>query len=234
MALLTGARIAQIGPGRAAAVCGRMFADLGADPVSYLNAGKTFVDTMPDADLFMCQDAPEPQTDAPVVTISAFGRNGPQAGDPATDLTLFYASGIARLLTGQVDDLAEAPIRAAGEQSSVIAGLAAACAGMHAMLLPRSGARIDVSMQEALATLAMTELTRAGLTGRAGSRRRLTDGNGATVCILPASDGFAAISPREEKQWSAWVEVMGSPNWAFFLVSRANRIVLPIGTNYTR
>src|ERR1700736_2360607 len=51
-----------------------------------------------------------------------------------TDLTLFFASGIARLLTGQVDDLTEPPIRAVGEQSAFIGGLAGACAGMHAAM----------------------------------------------------------------------------------------------------
>ena len=72
---------------------------------------------------------------------------------------------------------------------------------------------MDVSIHEALATLATTELTRAGQTGKSWSRLRLADGNGATVCILPASDGYAAISPREEKQWQAWLEAMGSPDW---------------------
>ena len=71
---------------------------------------------------------------AALVFISPFGQTGPQADDPATDLTLFFASGIARLLTGQVDDLAEAPIRPVGQQSAFIGGIAAACAGMHAAL----------------------------------------------------------------------------------------------------
>ena len=67
-------------------------------------------------------------------------------------------------------------------------------------------------MQEALATMAMTELARAALTG-SRSRRRVADGNGATVCILPARDGYVAISPRESHQWEAWLKVMGSPDW---------------------
>ena len=74
-------------------------------------------------------------------------------------------------------------------------------------------ADIDVSMHEALATLAMTELANAGLTGKARPRKRVGDGNGATVCILPARDGYAAISPREDHQWAAWLEAMGSPAW---------------------
>jgi crotonobetainyl-CoA:carnitine CoA-transferase CaiB-like acyl-CoA transferase len=226
MALLTGLSVAQLGGGLAAAVAGRLFADMGArvtvsgadrtSPLAaHLNDGKAEA-PFAQADLILCQDGPDlaairaVNAVAPVVMISPFGQG---VGEPATDLTLHYASGIARLLTGQVDDLAEAPIRPVGEQSAFIGGLAAACAGMHAVLAPEPGAVIDVASREALATLAMTELTRAGLTGRAGSRKRLTDGNGATVCILPASDGYAAISPREDKQWEAWLMAMGNPDW---------------------
>src|SRR5881392_1853156 len=109
---------------------------------------------------------------AAIVAISPFGQAGPQSDDPATDLTLFFASGIARMLTGQVDELDEAPIRPVGEQSAFIGGIAAACAGMNAVLLGRAEPEpvIDVSIHEALATLAISELVRAGVTGRIWSR----------------------------------------------------------------
>ena len=171
MGLLTGFRAAQLGRGIAAAVCGRLLADVGADvacidpdssaPLArYLNHGKRIVaadataSALNPADLIVCEGPPrdlrarqyDPDTlrrlnaDAALVYISPFGQTGPKADDPATDLTLFFASGIARLLTGQVDDLAEAPIRPVGEQSAFIGGLAAACAGMHAALAPKPGA----------------------------------------------------------------------------------------------
>ena len=54
--------------------------------------------------------------------------------------------------------------------------------------------------------MAMTELARAGLAGNSRPRKRVSDGNGATVCILPARDGYAAISPREDRQWAAWLD----------------------------
>ncbi|MGY8958942.1 MAG: CoA transferase, partial [Alphaproteobacteria bacterium] len=44
-----------------------------------------------------------------LVYISPYGQTGPWANRPATDLTLFAASGVSRLLTGQVDDISEAP-----------------------------------------------------------------------------------------------------------------------------
>ena len=238
--LLAGFRVVQIGEGLAAAVCGRNLADIGAevgciDPdtstllADYLNHGKRVVsnDALSTADLIVCEGRPDDlrsrrhdppslrqlNTAAVLVAISPFGQTGPKANHPATDLTLLYASGIARLLTGQVDDLAEAPIRPVGDQSAFIGGLAAACAGMHAALAAEPGVVIDISIEEALATMAISELANAGLAGRSRPRKRLTDGNGATVTILPASDGYVAISPREERQWASWLAVMGSPDW---------------------
>lgn len=227
--MLAGLRVAQVGAGMAAAVCGRVLADvgasvacLGADRLSVLgeglNDGKPDADTIATADLIVTQDGPSvaalraANASAAIVVISPFGLTGPDAGHPATDLTLFAASGMSRLLTGQVDDASEPPIRPVGQQSAFIAGLAAACAAIHAVQAGPS-AVVDVSIQEALATLAMTELTRAGQTGKSWRRKREGDGNGSTVCILPARDGYAAISPREDRQWAAWLKAMGSPAW---------------------
>lgn len=244
MALLAGFRVVQVGPGMAAAVCGRLFADVGAAVTAtapdtatpftaYLDSGKSVAAdaaavraAIAAADLIVSEGGPAElrarahdaeslrriNGTAAIALISPFGQTGPRADEPATDLTLFCASGIARLLTGQVSDLTEPPIRPVGQQSAFLGGLAAACAGMHAAMAG-GGATVDVSIQEALATLAMTELARAGLTGKSWSRKRVKDGNGATVTILPASDGYAAISPREDRQWASWLEAMGSPDW---------------------
>jgi crotonobetainyl-CoA:carnitine CoA-transferase CaiB-like acyl-CoA transferase len=244
MDLLTGLRVLQLGRGMAAAVCGRLFADLGAEVTAsdpddatqlarYLNHGKGVAAAAKAAsavgrvDLVVCEGRPcelrDRQCDpdslrrryptATLVYISPYGLDGPNCDDPASDLTLFFSSGIARLLTGQVDDLAEPPIRPAGRQSAFIGGLAAACAAMHAVLLATAPALIDVSIEEALATMAVGELAKAGLGAESRPRRRVADGNGATVTILPASDGYVAISPREDRQWAAWLEVMGDPEW---------------------
>jgi crotonobetainyl-CoA:carnitine CoA-transferase CaiB-like acyl-CoA transferase len=240
MTLLAGLNIVQLGDGLAAAVCGRLFADIGAAVATvgadhstllaaYLNHAKPPAppDALAAADLIIAEGGPaalakrghDPHSlrgvspRARVALISPYGQTGPKADAPATDLTLLYASGIAHLLTGQVDDLAEPPIRPVGEQSAFIGGIAAACAAMHALLSANPGAVIDVSIEEALATMAMTELARAGLGKPSRPRRRVGDGNGATVCILPARDGYAAISPREDRQWAAWLKVMGSPEW---------------------
>src|SRR4051794_24186147 len=72
-ALLAGFRVAQLGGGMGAAVCGRLLADLGAvvscvdpdmsTPLSeYLNFGKAVADVdraLPSADLVVCEGAPK-------------------------------------------------------------------------------------------------------------------------------------------------------------------------------
>jgi crotonobetainyl-CoA:carnitine CoA-transferase CaiB-like acyl-CoA transferase len=242
MTLLAGFKVLQVGGGAAAAVCGRLLADVGADVscvepnvsttlLAFLNSGKAVAAAagahlIVREGLYDLTELRRANPSAVIVTISPYGEAGPQANDPATDLTLFFASGIARQLVGQIDDLSEPPIRPVGEQSAFIGGLAAACAGMHAAL-GKPGATIDVSIHEALATLSMTELARAGLNGKSWERRRVGDGNGATVTILPASDGYTAISPREEKQWASWLKAMGSPFWGDDprFVPKANRVM---------
>ena len=204
MSLLAELRTVQLGGGLAAAVCGRLLADVGAnvacvgpdvstDLTAYLNHRKRIVfndaaarDVIAAAELIVAEGRPRDllaqQYDADslrqvnpravLMFISPFGQTGQKADDPATDLTLFFASGIARLLTGQVDDLAEAPIRSVGKQSAFIGGLAAACAGMHAVLSAKPGAVIDVSIHEALATMAIGDLARVGLGGKTAPRKR--------------------------------------------------------------
>src|SRR5262245_14985741 len=149
MTLLSQFPVVQIGPGAAAAVCGRLLADVGAsvsciEPdtgstlLTYLNHAKRICDdrtsgqaALAAARLIVREGEPHSlaqsafdlpairrcSATAAIVTISPYGLSGPLADASATDLTLFYASGVARLLTGQVDDLGEPPIRPVGEQS---------------------------------------------------------------------------------------------------------------------
>lgn len=154
--------------------------------------------------------------DVVIVAITPFGLSGSNSQFRGGDLVTFHASGLARLLTGQVEDPAvEPPVRAAGDQSSFVAGITAACAAMLAMSSPQplKATVIDVSAQEALACMAIRELAAPAYDRPSQMRRLDGDGNGSTVSIIPAADGFIAISPREERQWQAWLGVMGNPIW---------------------
>src|SRR6516165_6433105 len=108
MSLLAGFRVVQIGRGLAAAVCGRLLVDVGAevaciDPdaatrlAAYLNRGKPVVarEALAAADLIVCEGRPaelrergcdgealrRANATAALLFISPFGQTGPRAND---------------------------------------------------------------------------------------------------------------------------------------------------------
>lgn len=84
------------------------------------------------------------------VAISPFGLTGPHADRPASDLTLMAAGGLLAL-AGDPD---REPLRAWGEQTSIIAGAHAATAtlmALHVLEADGVGQVVDVSVQEAVA-----------------------------------------------------------------------------------
>ena len=130
--LLQGLNVVQIGGGAAAAVCGRLLADTGAQVtcfapdvsstlLAWLNHGKAVTtdnaaqrECLAGAQLIVREGQPKAgaasayglaagltalrqiNLAAAIVTISPYGETGPQANDPATDLTLCFASGVSR------------------------------------------------------------------------------------------------------------------------------------------
>ena len=84
------------------------------------------------------------------VAISPYGLTGPYADRPASDLTLMAAGGLLAL-AGEPD---REPLRAWGEQTSVIAGVHAATAALIALHVAETESRgqiVDLSVQEAVA-----------------------------------------------------------------------------------
>ena len=250
--LLAGLRILEVGEPLAVAVCGRMFAELGAEvlqvrvPAAERPAESTearhareVIDALKrevgidrlealasDADLIVVGGEPRDlegrgwlpdqlrahTSNGVIAAITPFGLTGPRRDWIGGDLVTFHASGVARLLLGPVENAeVEPPVRAAGDQSEFIAGIAAACAAMHA-LCRGAPVDLDLSAQEAMAILPAREHSMPGYGMLSLSREKRADVLGASY-ILPASDGHVAISPREEHQWVAWSEVMGSPEW---------------------
>jgi crotonobetainyl-CoA:carnitine CoA-transferase CaiB-like acyl-CoA transferase len=153
---------------------------------------------------------------AVLVSLTPFGLSGPRSGHRGTDLTVFHASGLAKGLIGPVvDPDSTPPVRASGEQSQFISGAAAACAGMLALYrkqISGAGAVIDISMQEALSFMDISGMA-APVFNVPGRPRKLKQVPGPNLTLLPACDGWVAISPREEHQWKQWLSVMGNPEW---------------------
>jgi hypothetical protein len=229
--------VVQIGQGPAAAVCGRLLADVGAqvsciEPgagsslMIHLNHGKAIAagetaqrDALLAASLIVREGTPKDlalgpwdlaairriNASAVVVTISPYGETGPQADDPATDLRSFCQRHIA-------------PVDRAGRRP---VGGADPTHGQPVGFHRRSGGRVCRYARGARQSTAPASTYRStkrwrpwrwvracGPEWQSWARKRLTDGNGATVTILPARDGYTAIScarksngRRGSKRW---------------------------------
>ncbi|MDP6453582.1 MAG: CoA transferase [SAR202 cluster bacterium] len=154
-----------------------------------------------------------------VTSITPFGNRGLNMNWKATDLTIFHMSGNATGLLGPVEDPdTEPPIRAGGHQSEFVAGMAATTATLMALFQKRmtgKGSHVDVSEYEAMVTQTIAGLASSAY-GRPNPSRSLKEAREASAIggVLPTTDGYVAISPREDAQWARWLEVMENPDWA--------------------
>jgi crotonobetainyl-CoA:carnitine CoA-transferase CaiB-like acyl-CoA transferase len=152
-----------------------------------------------------------------VVSITPFGQWGPKSTWRGNDLIGFHSSGFAHgFPAGQVDTADLAPLNAPTYAAELLAGQYAAAAAMHGLLAAQQtgiGGHMDVSVQEAIAAANNSQFN-SMLKLRQAQRVFSDKPSNATVALLPCSDGWVAISPREEHQWLRWLEVMGGPAWA--------------------
>ncbi len=130
-----------------------------------------------------------------VVSISPFGRTGPKADWPATDLTVWAASG-AQILAGDSD---RAPVRTSVPQSFLHAGADAAAAALIALQerhVSGLGQHVDVSAQQSSAQAALA--ANLGAPNNAGfTVQRIAGGLAGRFPIQltwPCADGYVAIT----------------------------------------
>jgi crotonobetainyl-CoA:carnitine CoA-transferase CaiB-like acyl-CoA transferase len=160
---------------------------------------------------------------ADVVAVTAFGLCGPDAARPGGDLIASHAGGYAYYLTWSVDDPAsEPPRRGPQGQAQLVAGLTAAVAASARLAgRARSGGGhraelVDISEQEAVATLLLPELSERTEGKLKAGRHRVRGGSkvaGGLVGLLPCADGHVIISPREDHQWARLMAILGDPPW---------------------
>ena len=129
------------------------------------------------------------------VSVSPFGRTGPKADWPATDLTVWASSG-AHILAGDDD---RAPVRTSVPQSFLHAGADAACAALIALeARHRSGLgqHVDVSAQQSSAQAALGMVLAAPNNG-GFAVRRIAGGLRGAIPIrfsFPCRDGYVTIT----------------------------------------
>ncbi len=130
-----------------------------------------------------------------VVSISAFGRNGPKASWAASDL-IVEASACELFLSGDAD---RPPVRVSYPQAFLNGAADAACGALVALWERRQsglGQWVDISAQEATAMMTQGQILAAGY----GAQPILRNGGGLRVGSLdirwlyPASDGWVTIT----------------------------------------
>lgn len=162
---------------------------------------------------------------AVLATVSPFGRTGPLADAPSSDLVLQAAGGIA-WLSGRLE---EAPLRLPGSQSTMVTGVYLAVALSVALFDAQQsgeGHLIDVSTQEAIAHSLQNSIQvydfekRISMRGGEGTRD-------ASENVFACKDGYVFLAaPRTlGVSWNAlltWIRQTGhaalqefeAPRWA--------------------
>jgi crotonobetainyl-CoA:carnitine CoA-transferase CaiB-like acyl-CoA transferase len=148
-------------------------------------------------------------------SITPFGLTGPYRDYMAYELTIAHGGGWAWLSPNSSDRPDLPPLKAAGHQADFQAGLVAALTSLAAYfraLRSGQGEHIDISSQEAVASLLEQNFVHYTYAGQVASRlgRRLLYPWG----FFPCRDGDIFMVVAEADQWQRLIELMGNPEWA--------------------
>jgi crotonobetainyl-CoA:carnitine CoA-transferase CaiB-like acyl-CoA transferase len=144
-----------------------------------------------------------------ILSITPYGRTGPYAGRPASDLTIQCESG-AILFRGPAD---RPPVQAGGRISEFMAGAFAAPLAVAAMLRARAGgpgAHLDLSMHEVMAIAGsnyMDVLHQFQGSPAPGPGLRMVD----TPGIERAKDGLVGFNTNTAQMFQMFLLLIGHP-----------------------
>jgi crotonobetainyl-CoA:carnitine CoA-transferase CaiB-like acyl-CoA transferase len=234
---LSGVSVVEIGPGTAAAYCGRLLADAGASVASFradglardssaaeqtfatwLCAGKTcheaamLLQKCHEADLVVVGedstvDCSNLDPRGAIVRLDWFGPTGAYKDWKGSDLIIQALTAMPHLV-GPVEG---PPLWAGDRHSSMIAGVTAYIAALSSVLAPRRHPRrFDVSVLEANLVLSEMDIhfvERDGVPLRRHGINRFSP-NGP-VGIYPCRDGWIGITCTTPDQWQALCSALG-------------------------
>ncbi|MCP5066471.1 MAG: CoA transferase [bacterium] len=149
-----------------------------------------------------------------VVSISPYGRTGPWADRPGTDLTAQGAASLP-LALGMPD---REPLRIPFEQADYQAAMHAFAAALCALYARRSSGRgqgVDVSVAQVMA-YCVGGMHLVGAKGGAkwGQRSTSMKGSMYPTGFFACKDGFVCIASQTPKQWDAFRALMDNPKWS--------------------
>jgi CoA:oxalate CoA-transferase len=145
-------------------------------------------------------------------SVSPFGRSGPYADLPATEI-------VVDALGGWMYGLGDAdrePLRPPGRQSEIMAGLCAAMATLGGFLEVQSsgqGDHFDVSQQDAVAFFLMNPTTVFEYSGAVWERTGGTSPTNYPQGLMPCRDGMIAVNVLYFAEWHRLCDALGHPDW---------------------
>ncbi len=146
-----------------------------------------------------------------MTSIKPFGKSGPFKDYKAYSFNIGHVSGQSYVLPIVTPDLERPPVKAGGNLSDYDPGLVTVVAVMAALFWKRAtgkGQFIEMSKQEALLSMQRVESVTFANGGESMSRMGKHHG------ILPCKDGHIVVVTPQERQWDAFVKLMGDPEWA--------------------
>jgi len=156
-----------------------------------------------------------------VLSLTPGGRNGDHITG-TSDMVMQHRAGFAYHQARPVEDPdAQPPIAGADHEASLVVGVAAAGACVTGLLATHVGKEpphIDMASLDVHAQFCFEAFADWTLGERVFDRKRKdfkgTEVAGGLIWILPCSDGWIMVSPREQHQWSRWIALLGDPVWS--------------------
>lgn len=159
-----------------------------------------------------------------MVHVTGFGSWSPLKSQPAFDSVIQAMSGLADMV-GEPDGMPNLSTLRLADHITAQQAASAALAALRLRDHTHEGSLVEVSMLRALIPLLgerIAEATKLGANPtRTGNRRAHV-----FVNVFSTLDGALVVSPVTAKQWTAFCEVIGRPEWGTLDVVRAQRHVL--------
>jgi crotonobetainyl-CoA:carnitine CoA-transferase CaiB-like acyl-CoA transferase len=151
-----------------------------------------------------------------MISITPFGQTGPYRDYKSSDLINYSMSGNAYNNPGEgVDSIEQPPLKVPMHMADFLSGATGAAGAMSAIMtryISGLGQHIDLSEQEALASVARLDLYRYCYTGVSHSRDRSKRRGGNRV-MYPCKDGYVAMSLIGNLVWPGLAKMIGNPDW---------------------
>lgn len=221
---LTAPEYADIGP-VANAFLARGKATAAIDPAG--DEGRTrLAELVSEADLVIEQLTPErrtllgeeyaravaARTDLVVVSITPYGRTGPQAREAATEIVIDATGGWLQ----HVGEPGRGPIRPAGHQSEIMGALAAVTAGVATLIEADETGRgdvVDLALRECVTWFQMNPTTVYSYSGSIGHRTGGASDVNYPQGVFACGDGLVGINVLYYVEWFHFCDLMERPGW---------------------